>query len=289
MRDVVNGDGLTEPAHAPHFNVDDLARPKLQCSLRVAPAVNGFVQADAGLELFLQPGVKVKIIVPEWLFDHQEVESVKLLQVVDLVERISGIGIATEHDLRPACADFLEDLNVPARFALDLDSAVARVQLGLDFLQQLLVRVLYANGNATRNFFLRSAQQLPQRDVARLRFRIPQRIFHRALGHAMAAHFAEQSNGLARAINIFSQKRRSKIALRGIPGCINRLFTIERVFTRDAFSPAFRPVRMNGEQKDAAFRGAAKAGLKEMHQRHMDLTQGNGFNFQRNSLLAAGN
>src|SRR5579859_8094195 len=165
MSDVVNGDGLTEAANAPNFNVDDLARAKLQRGLRVTPAVDGFIQTNAGFQLFLQAGMKVKIIVPEWLFDHQEVESVKLFQVVNLVERVSGIGVATEHDLRPACTDFLEDLNVPARFALDLDSAVARVQLGLDFLQQLLVRVLYANGNATRNFFLRSTQQLPQRDV----------------------------------------------------------------------------------------------------------------------------
>jgi hypothetical protein len=42
---------------------------------------------------------------------------------------------------------------------------------------------------------------------------------------------------------------------------------------------------MNGQQKDAPFRGAAKAGLKEMDQRHMNLAQGNGFNFQRGSLV----
>jgi hypothetical protein len=40
---------------------------------------------------------------------------------------------------------------------------------------------------------------------------------------------------------------------------------------------------MNGQQKDAPFRGAAKAGLKEMDQRHVDFAQGNGFNFQVNS------
>ena len=55
MGHVVDSDGLTESAHASKFDVDDLAGAQLQRGLRVAPAVNGFVQADAGLELFLQP------------------------------------------------------------------------------------------------------------------------------------------------------------------------------------------------------------------------------------------
>jgi hypothetical protein len=40
---------------------------------------------------------------------------------------------------------------------------------------------------------------------------------------------------------------------------------------------------MDRQQKDAPFRGAAKTGLKEMHQRHVNLTQSDGFNFQVNS------
>ena len=91
--------------------------------------------------------------MPERLLDHEQVKSVELFQVLDLVERIGGIGIATEHDLRPTGADFLEDLDVPARFALDLDAAVAGIQFGVDFFQQLFVRVLDADGNATGNFF----------------------------------------------------------------------------------------------------------------------------------------
>src|SRR6478736_2138091 len=205
MGHVVDCDGLTESANATDFHVNNFASAKLQGGLRISPAVNRFVKTDAGLQLFLQPRVKVKIIMPERLLDHQQVESIKLLQVVDLVERVSGIGVATEDDLRPACADFLKDLNVPPRFALDLDAAITGIQLGLDFFQQLFVRVLNADGNAAGNFFLRSAQQLPQRDVTRLRFRIPQSVFYRAFGHAMPAHFAEQCHGVARALNFLSQ------------------------------------------------------------------------------------
>ena len=90
----------------------------------------------------------------------------------------------------------------------------------------------------------------------------------------MAADFAEQGNGIARAINLLSQQRRSQVALGGIPCRVNGLFAIKRVFTGHAFAPAFRPIGMNGQQKDAAFRGAAKAGLKEVDQGHMDLARG---------------
>jgi hypothetical protein len=41
---------------------------------------------------------------------------------------------------------------------------------------------------------------------------------------------------------------------------------------------------MNGQQKDASFSGPAKAGLKEMDQRHVNFTQTYSFNFQRGSL-----
>src|SRR5579864_1739833 len=100
----------------------------------------------------------------------------------------------------------------------------------------------------------------------------------------MSADFVEQRHGIASTINLLSQQRRSKIALRGIPSRVDGLFAIKRIFTSDAFSPSFRAVGMDGQQKDPALRGAAKAGLKEMDKRHVNLTQGDGFNFQRNSF-----
>ncbi len=120
MGHVVDRDGFTKSANASNFDVDDLARAQFQRGLGVAPAMDGFIQADAGLELLLQPRMEVKIVMPERLLNHQQVESVKPLQMLDLVERVSRIGVATEDDLRPASADFLEDLNVPPGLHLTL-------------------------------------------------------------------------------------------------------------------------------------------------------------------------
>src|SRR6478609_5687828 len=80
MGHVMDRDGFTEAAHAANFDIDDLARPQFQGSLRIAPTVDGFIQADARLQLLLQAGMKIKIVVPERLLDHQQVERVKLLQ-----------------------------------------------------------------------------------------------------------------------------------------------------------------------------------------------------------------
>src|ERR1043166_8709056 len=99
----------------------------------------------------------------------------------------------------------------------------------------------------------------------------------------MPANFTEQRHRISGTIYVLSQQSRSKITLSGIPRGVNRLFTIERVFTGHAFAPSFRPVSMNRQQKDAAFCSAAKTGLKKMDQRHMNLAQGDRFNFQVNS------
>ena len=38
----------------------------------------------------------VDVVVPQRLLDHQQVELIELLQMLDLVQRVGGIGVATE-------------------------------------------------------------------------------------------------------------------------------------------------------------------------------------------------
>jgi hypothetical protein len=71
------------------------------------------------------------------------------------------------------------------------------------------MRVLYADGDAAGDFFLRSTEQLPQRNVARLGFRIPHGIFYCAFGHAMSTDLTEQSHGVSSAFHLLSQQRGS--------------------------------------------------------------------------------
>ena len=101
--------------------------------------VDGLVETEARLKLPLQLGMEIKIVVPQRLLDHQQVESVKLFQVLNLLERVGGIGVAAQKNLWPAGAYLLEYLYIPARLALHLDATVACRQFSVDFLEQLLV------------------------------------------------------------------------------------------------------------------------------------------------------
>src|SRR5262245_16741502 len=66
--------------------------------------------------------------------------------------------------------------------------------------------------------------------------------------------------------------------LRRVPGGVNRLFAVKRIFSGNALAPTLRTIGMQRHQQDAAFGSAAEAGLEEMHQRHADFAQGDGFN-----------
>ncbi len=84
------------------------------------------------LQPLLQHRVVIEIVVPQRLFDHQQVERVEGGQVVGVPEPVSGVGVATQRDARPAMAHPLEDLHIPARLALELDALVAGGQFPLD-------------------------------------------------------------------------------------------------------------------------------------------------------------
>src|ERR1700722_3187701 len=100
----------------------------------------------------------VDVVVPKRLLYHQQVELVELTQVLDLIEGVGGIGIATQGDLRPAGANTLQNVEVPARLHLDLDAAIAGGQFALNLFQQLLDGTLDADGNSARNLSHGAAQ-----------------------------------------------------------------------------------------------------------------------------------
>jgi hypothetical protein len=69
----------------------------------------------------------------------------------------------------------------------------------------------------------------------------------------------------------------------GIPRSIDRFFVVIRMLAGDALAPDVKPLRVEGDEQDAALVGAAEAGLKKMHERHADLAQGDGINLHGSS------
>src|SRR5215471_3119826 len=158
---IVDRNCFIEAAYAPDLDVDDAAGAQLGRGLSVAAPVNRFIQADRRLQLLLQLRVEVEVVMPQRLFDHQQVEAVELSQVIDLVQCVRGISVATQENIRPALADSLEDVHVPSRLTFDFNPPIAGAELGFNLLEQLLHRVLDSDGDAARDFSLRAAYQLP--------------------------------------------------------------------------------------------------------------------------------
>ena len=66
----MHSNGLAETSYPAHFDIHDAAGPKLSRHLRVASVMNAFIEANSGLDQFLQACVKINVVVPQWLFDH---------------------------------------------------------------------------------------------------------------------------------------------------------------------------------------------------------------------------
>src|ERR1017187_8642297 len=140
--------------------------------------------------------MKVEIVAPQRLLNHEQIEAVETLKTVAVGQGVGGIGVTAQQNTRPARADLLQYFDVPARLHLDLNALVSGGQLGFDLLQQLLVRILDTDAHATGDFALRAAEQLPQRSSLLLRFGIPDRVFQRRFGHAMFPYARQQSRYL---------------------------------------------------------------------------------------------
>ncbi len=117
-----------------------------------------FVQADGGIQTLLQHGVKVEVVRPQRLLDHEQLELIEAGQMVGVPQAVGGVGIAAQQNIRPALANCFEHLHVPTRLALQLDSLITLGERRLYFFHQLFERRLDADGNAADNRLPGAAQ-----------------------------------------------------------------------------------------------------------------------------------
>ncbi len=171
-------------------------------------------------------------------------------------------------------------LVVPAGLALQLDALVAGGKLGRDLVHQLLERRLNADRDAAGNDLAGTAEKFGQGDALNLGLEVPDRVFERGLGHAVAAHLLEEFGTTAAALHIGLEQPRSQFGLGDDPGGVDHLVAEVGVFAGDALAPGGQAVGFELDQQDAAAGGQAEAGLKRMSQRHIDLAQVNGIDVE---------
>src|ERR1700722_1451475 len=189
--------------------------------------------------------------------------------MLDLIKRVSGIGVDTQHNIRPARTDFLQHIQIPSRLYFDLDPPVSRRHLGLNLLHQLLGRILNPDRNPASNLAPRTAQKLPERNLFLPRLRIPHGVFKRALRHPMSANSSEPRRAISPRIHLALQQHWRQIALDGGPCSVRPFGAIKWIFPGNAFTPPPYAVSLDGHEQDPAAVDPPKARFKKMHERHM--------------------
>ena len=161
LAEIVNLLGLAKSSHAADFDIHDPTSSGFDGSGTIAGVTNGFIEADRSAQFTLKPRVVIDVIVPERLFDHEQVELIEFAKMINIIERVGRIRITTEQDIGPPRANTFENLEVPSRFHFEFDPAVPGGEFELDLVDQLLDGILNADGNSTLNFLSCAAEKFP--------------------------------------------------------------------------------------------------------------------------------
>src|SRR5580693_5684592 len=124
---IVDAAGWGVAADAAQFHVDDFAGADFDGGAGVLDIVNAFVQADRSVELALQLGVGVDVVVAEGLLDHDQVEGVELFQQRGVFQAIGRIRVHHQANARELFAEGAGWCHIAAGFDFDFYALVARV------------------------------------------------------------------------------------------------------------------------------------------------------------------
>ena len=198
--------------------------------------------------------------------------------MVGVVEAVGGVGVAAEEDVRPALADHGEDFGIPAGLALELDALIAGGDFFGDGLHELLGRGLDADGDAAGDDVAGAAEKFGERDSLLLRVEIPDCVFERGLGHAVAADLLEERGAcLGRRRYVGAEEARGEFVFGDEPGGVDLLVGEVGMLAGDAFAPGGEAVGFDFDEQDAAAGGDAEAGLEGVGERHLDFAKVDGF------------
>ena len=187
------------------------ARSWMACSAWCAVRMHSSRQIGVS-QLGLQHGVIDDVVVIQRLLDHHQVKIVQLAQVLGVGQGVRGVGVHHQLDGGEAFAHAADHVHVPAGLDLHLDALIARGQFHFDLFEQLLHRILYADGDAAGNLAARAgADLLPQRDAVPARFQVPDGGFQSAARHVVAADVGGQREDVLGGIQRLAEHARRDV------------------------------------------------------------------------------
>src|SRR5580692_7972727 len=155
---IVDAAGGGVSADAAQFQVDDLAGADFDRGAGVLDVVDAFVEADGSVELALQGGMGVDVVVAKGLLDHDQVEGVELFQQRRILQAISGIGVHHQAEAREFFTEGAGGLDIVARLDFYFDALVSGGQFLFHFGVQGGDVGLDADRNAAGDFVACAAE-----------------------------------------------------------------------------------------------------------------------------------
>jgi len=102
---------------------------------------DGFVEGKSGLQLFLELGVVEDVIPPKGLLHHQQLNSSKPLQVLDIGQRCKPSLHHGQENIGVRVADDAHEIEILAGLDLQFDALVAGAKFGGTFSRRFQERL----------------------------------------------------------------------------------------------------------------------------------------------------
>ena len=145
---VVNIDGGLQAADPSGFDVHVTAGFQFDGQAHVPDALDGFVEADRGVELLLELGVLQQVVMEKGLFDHGQAQLVHFLEHGQVVEGEARVAVDVKGVFGKVGADGFEHLQPPAPGEFQFGAFVPGVDPFLDRLHEHVQVFLDAVGDA---------------------------------------------------------------------------------------------------------------------------------------------
>ena len=229
--------------------------------------MDALVEADRRGELALEAGVVDDVVVGQGLLDQQEVEGVELLERRQVVERVRRVGVDLERDVGVTLADRADDLDVVPRGDLELDPAVALVEVLVDQPEEHAAIALDPQADAREDLRPGAAEERGQRTALAPRQEVPAGHLQARLGEVVPLDRRLEPDELLDRRPLPAEESRREEVVQEVPAGLGRLRAVVRVRRARALAPADRAVGDDPHEDVVEVALAAGAGPERSHER----------------------
>ncbi len=206
------------------------------------------------------------LILRERLLDEEQVELVELRKMLRVRQLIGGVGVDLQRNIAESVSHGPHRLDVPARLDLELDTAIAGIEVAAHGCQQLRDRAVDSNRDPAVHGGTNRAEVMRKRLAGGTQLGVEHRHLDRRLRHQMTAdrtqHIRHVRGGKALPLEQPWQQVMDKHVLRAL----HVLGRVVRLIAGHALAPALPLVGDGLDQEDVALELGSESSLDRRHE-----------------------